>query len=164
MNRLTKSIISVLILLPSIVNAAEHNHNHNHFNPELEALGNDIISLTVCYNNGHLSDEEQEPAFINLINHAKVDGEELGMYYMNSLGAKAEEIMGSEQGQLLWNEAFCNELTLTYLDVEKLKMAKVHNDHDHAHNHNHQAQDLLSADIVEQDIERGRLLYIPAVH
>ncbi|GLS90177.1 hypothetical protein GCM10007916_12440 [Psychromonas marina] len=160
MNTVTTSIISIFILLPSLVNATEHNHNHNHFNPALEALGNDIISLTVCYNNGHLSEEDQEPAFINLINHANVDGEELGMYYMNSLGTKAEEIMASEQGQLLWNETFCNELTLTYLDVEKLKEKETHNTAQHGHDHRNEEHSILSTDIVEQDIERGRLLYI----
>lgn len=163
MNKLTiktviKSIIGTLLLVPSLIMASEHNHNHNHFNPALEALGNDIISLTVCYNNGYLSDQDQEPAFKNLITYAGVDGEELGMYYMNSLGAKAEEIMASEEGRTLWSEEFCGELTVTYLDVDKLQEMKNH-DLEHQHGHDH-GQGALSAEVIKEDVERGRLLRV----
>lgn len=155
MRTLTKSIIGTCLLLPSLVMATEHNHNH--FNPALEALGNDIISLTVCYNNGYLSEQDQEPAFTNLINYAGVDGEELGMYYMNSLGAKAEEIMTSEQGRVLWTAEFCDELTSAYLDTDTLAEKKS-NDLEHQ-GHAHGAG-VLSAEVIQQDVDRGRLLRV----
>lgn len=130
------------------------------------SLSNDIISLTVCYNNGYLS--EQEPAFKNLITYAGVGGEELGMYYMNSLGEKEEEIMASEQGHILWNKAFCNELTVTYLDADKLSEKKMHgleHEHNNCHNdgqdhHHDHGQASLSADLIKEDVEHGQLLQI----
>lgn len=159
--QLVKSITCMMVLLPSFAFAGhDHNHNHNHFTPALEALGHDIIGLTVCYNNGYLSDKDQEPAFKNLIAHAGVDAEELGMYYMNSLGEKAEEIMTSEQGRELWTETFCDDLTTVYLDIELLQEKQQHTNHDHhGHDHHHHHEE-LSAEMVEEDIARGRLLYI----
>lgn len=167
--KVSTMVIGLSLLLPTLAMASEHDHNHNHFNPALEALGNDIISLTVCYNNGYLSEQDQEPAFKNLIAYAGVDGEELGMYYMNSLGAKAEEIMTSEEGRTLWTQEFCSELTMVYLDVNQLEKKKQHvidhQDHDHSHNHNHNhnhshGHEALSADVIEEDVERGRLLRV----
>lgn len=163
MKAIATIIIAVSLLSPTIAMAAgQHGHNHNHFNPALEQLGNDIIGLTVCYKNQYLSDTDQEPAFKNLIKHAGVTGEELGMYYMDSLGAKAEAIMGDDDARALWTKDYCNELTQTYLDEEKLT-AYIHANQDHDHNHGHShvhSQGPLSAEIRQQDIERGRLLAI----
>ena len=155
MNVLTKSMISTLFLIPSLVFATGHNHSHNHFNPALEQLGNDIISLTVCYRNGHLSDEDQEPVFTNLINHADVTGEELGMYYMDSLGAKTEAIMSDDENRILWTQGYCSELTDDYLNITKLEKKT------QGHTHNHSNDDnQLDPKIIQQDIDRGRLLSI----
>ncbi|MEZ9698723.1 hypothetical protein AB4455_25315 [Vibrio sp. 10N.261.46.E12] len=166
MKNITKPLIVLSALfLPLLATAAEHNHSHSHFNPALEQLGNDIIGLTVCYKNGYLSDKDQEPAFMNLIKHAGVEGEELGMFYMDKLGPKAEQIMSDEQDRQLWNQEYCADLTETYLDVEQLAQTKaVHHDHSHdhhghSHGHHHD-QGTLSPDVLEQDIERGRLLSI----
>ncbi|RJG42686.1 hypothetical protein D1Z90_12170 [Motilimonas pumila] len=150
-------LAGALLLSPSFATAAEHNHNHNHFNPVLEALGNDIIGLTVCYRNGYLSEQDQEPAFQNLINYAGVDGQELGMYYMNSLGAEAEKIMSDEQDRALWTKDYCEELTTAYLYPHHL-IRWQHKNHDHdGHAHNHAD---ISPEVLQQDIERGRLLRI----
>ncbi|MEZ9256023.1 hypothetical protein AB4125_00365 [Vibrio splendidus] len=162
--------IACVLLTPMLVAAAEHNHSHNHFNPELEKLGDDIIGLTVCYKNGHLSDENQEPAFMNLINHANVEGEDLGMYYMDKLGPKAEQIMSDDDARRLWTQDYCADLTDTYLDSDKLaQRSNEHQSHshghDHGHHHNHHNHDHhghgdLTPEVLEQDIERGRLLSI----
>ncbi len=160
MKTITAFVMSTFILFPSVSMADGHDHNHNHFNPALEALGNDIIGLTVCYKNGFLSDEDQEPAFKNLIAHAGVDGNELGMFYMNSLGAKAEAIMSSEEDSALWTESFCHTLTETYLDTEKLAQKK-HHDHGHHHGHDHHHHhENVSQEVLENDIKQGRLLEI----
>lgn len=156
MKLITKTIISILLFAPTIILAEEHNHSHNHFSPTLERSGDDIIGLTVCYKNGYLSDEDQEPAFKNLIKHAGATGEELGMYYMDSLGAKAEGIMADDESRALWTNEFCDELTQTYLDEQKLQAKNSHSQH---HNSNH-GHGILSPEIVEQDIQRGRLLSI----
>lgn len=152
-------LITALVLTPSIAMAGDHHHqhNHNHFNPVLEALGTDIVGLTVCYRNGFLSDEDQEPAFQNLINYAGVDGQELGMFYMNSLGAYAEKIMSDDEGRALWTQEYCHELTTAYLYPHQL-IRWQHKNHDHdGHAHNHAD---ISPEVLQQDIERGRLLRI----
>lgn len=169
MKRLTTLFISTLLLSPALLFASEHGHSHNHFSPTLEATGNDIISLTVCYKNGYLTDQDQEPAFKNLIKHTGATGEELGMFYMDSLGAKAEMIMSDDSSRALWSEDFCSELTATYLDENKLQQKialhathhDVHHSHDH-HNHDHgeHKQNRLSAEMLEEDVARGRLLSI----
>ncbi|MFC1236341.1 hypothetical protein [Vibrio sp. F74] len=163
-----KRISTSLLILCSMavaanVSAATHDHSHNHYNPTLEQLGNDIVGLTVCYKNGYLSNEEQEPAFTNLINYADVSGEELGMFYMDKLGPKAEQIMSDDESRMLWNEAFCSELTSTYLDNNKLAKVKKTNHHDqNAHNHRHDdsGHETLKEEMIKQDIEHGRLLSI----
>ncbi|MFA0088178.1 hypothetical protein ACE1OE_15755 [Vibrio sp. E150_011] len=162
MNHVLKLLtLACLLVTPTMAVAEGHNHSHNHFSPALERLGDDIIGLTVCYRNGYLSDEDQEPAFTNLINQANATGEELGMFYMDKLGPKAETIMGDDNARALWSQDFCSDLTTTYLDADELAKSKNHqHDHTHAHeHHNHDHAD-LSADIVQQDIERGRLLSI----
>ncbi|UGA53477.1 hypothetical protein [Vibrio sp. VB16] len=159
----TSLLILCSLTVPVTVSAAAHDHSHNHYNPTLEQLGNDIVGLTVCYKNGYLSNEAQEPAFTNLINHADVSGEELGMYYMDKLGPKAEQIMSDEESRMLWNEAYCSELTSTYLDSNKLAEVKKTNHHDqNAHNHGHDnsGHEMLKEETIQQDIERGRLLSI----
>ncbi|WP_199711781.1 hypothetical protein [Alginatibacterium sediminis] len=160
MNLYKLSLVVMFVCAPSVAIAsghgATHNHSHNHYNPALEALGNDIIGLTVCYKNGYLSNEDQEPAFSNLVNYAGVAGEELGMFYMDKLGPKAELIMADESARVLWHEDFCNELTQTYLDDEQLESGHHHFD-GHGHDHGH---GVLSAEIVAQDVERGRLLRV----
>ncbi|WP_261817000.1 hypothetical protein [Vibrio gallicus] len=160
-------LIACTLSVPTLAVADEHNHSHNHYSPALEQLGNDIIGLTVCYKNGYLTDENQEPAFTNLISHADVTGEELGMFYMDKLGQKAESIMGDEQSRLMWTEDFCSDLTATYLDLDKLAQAREvsfdhsdHHGHDHGHSHGHEGHGVLSPEVIEQDIERGRLLSI----
>ncbi|NRB25790.1 hypothetical protein [Shewanella sp.] len=155
MNSLLKSIFSVFILLPGLAFAVEHNHNHNHFNPKLELLANDIIGITVCYNNGFISDQQQEPAFVNLIEYTGVTGAELGMYYMNSLGKKAEQIMSDPDSSLLWHEAYCENLAANYLDLDEL-----HDRAEQALATQGHHRTVLSPEIVKQDIERGRLLTI----
>lgn len=163
MKKLFKPLIIICSLSTPLLALAEgHNHSHNFFNPALEQLGNDIIGLTVCYKNGYLSDEEQEPVFTNLIEYADVSGEELGLFYMDRLGQKAEEIMSNEEGRLIWDEQFCSNLTESFLDHDKLA-AKAHNhdhhDHSHDHGHHHGHQE-LDPEIAAQDLERGRLLSI----
>ncbi|MEZ9912950.1 hypothetical protein AB4346_09045 [Vibrio breoganii] len=166
-------IFAFSLSAPALVVAGEHNHSHNHYSPALEQLGNDIVGLTVCYKNGYLTNEDQEPAFINLISHADVTGEELGMFYMDKLGQKAETIMSDDASRLLWTEDFCSDLTDLYLDPDKLaEERKVnfnhidHHGHDHGHSHahdhdhNHDGHGVLSAEVIQQDIERGRLLSI----
>ncbi|PMJ88719.1 hypothetical protein [Vibrio sp. 10N.261.55.A7] len=170
MKNITKSLILTCSLMaPMVAISAEHNHSHNHFNPALEQLGNDIIGLTVCYKNGYLSDEEQEPAFTNLISHADVSGEELGMFYMDKLGPKAEEIMGDKDASALWTEDYCSDLTQVYLDTDQLAHTKNQqhdhsHDHGHSHGHNHGHSHgehvEVSAETLEHDIQQGRLLSI----
>lgn len=164
MKRFPKSLLVLCSLaVPATVSAATHDHSHNHYNPTLEQLGNDIVGLTVCYKNGYLSNEAQEPAFANLINHASVSGEELGMFYMDKLGPKAEQIMSDDESRMLWNKAFCSELTDTYLDSNKLAEVKKTNNNDqntHNHEHDHSEHAVLQAETIQQDIERGRLLSI----
>jgi hypothetical protein len=164
MKKVLKSlIIACSIAAPSLAFADGHNHSHNFFNPALEQLGNDIIGLTVCYKNGYLSDSVQEPVFENLIDYADVTGEELGLFYMDRLGQKAEEIMGDEEGRLIWDQQYCANLTDSFLDTDKLA-AKAHNNHGHSHDHGHDQghhhHDELDPEIAALDLERGRLLSI----
>ncbi|OIQ26456.1 hypothetical protein [uncultured Vibrio sp.] len=166
MKNITKTLlITCALMTPTLLVAAEHNHSHNHFNPALEQLGNDIIGLTVCYKNGYLSDQDQEPAFDNLINYADVSGEELGLFYMDKLGPKAEKIMSDDEARTLWTEDYCSDLTNVYLDTDKLAQSK-HEHHDHSHDHghhhghNHGEHVEVSADVLEHDVQRGRLLSI----
>ncbi|CAH0991241.1 hypothetical protein SIN8267_01343 [Sinobacterium norvegicum] len=147
-------ITAALLLTPTVVIAGE-GHNHNHFNPALEASGNDIIGLTVCYNNGFVSDPEQQIAFENLVANAGVSGEELGMFYMNSLGQKAEAIMADPDGSALWSAQYCSDLVADYSTPENIDERGHHplDGHDHGHGE-------LDAETVATDIERGRLLPI----
>ncbi|GAD90502.1 hypothetical protein VHA01S_046_00110 [Vibrio halioticoli NBRC 102217] len=165
-------IIICSLLAPTFALADGHNHSHNFFNPKLEQLGNDIIGLTVCYKNGYLSDAEQEPVFENLIEYAQVSGEELGLFYMDRLGQKAEEIMSDEQGRQIWDQTYCAELTDSFLDTDKLAQKSMHNEahhhhhddhhshsHDHGHSHGHHNEN-IDPETAQQDLERGRLLSI----
>lgn len=147
------NLLILTILTVSISFQTHAEGNHNHFNPKLESLGNDIIGLTVCYRNELLSNNDQETAFENLIAHSDVTGEELGMYYMDSLGEKTEKIMADAKSRQLWSRAYCSELISDYLDLEKLKMRTGHNIDSHGH------EDATS-EVFQQDIERGRLLSI----
>ncbi len=153
MKRLIILCISIGFIFPASVLAAQPNHSHNHFNPKLEALGNDVIGLTVCYKNGFLSDQQQDLAFVNLIKYAGVSGEELGMYYMENLGQKAEQIMSDPEGSELWSQEYCHGLITSHSNTEGLEEAAHHplDRHDHG---------VLAPEIVIQDIERGRLLMI----
>lgn len=161
-NLLKPLLITCAIATPFSAISAEHNHSHNFFNPALEQLGNEIIGLTVCYKNGYLSDEVQEPVFANLIDYADVTGEELGLFYMDRLGQKAEEIMGDDEGRLIWDQTYCADLIDSYLDEHKLAAKANNNPHDHSHDHHHghHHHDELDPEIAAQDLERGRLLSI----
>lgn len=164
MKKLLKPLIILCSLTTPLLASAEgHNHSHNFFNPALEQLGNDIIGLTVCYKNGYLSDEEQEPVFNNLIGYADVTGEELGLFYMDRLGQKAEEIMSDDEGRLIWDKQYCASLIDSFLDHDKL-VAKAHQDHDHSHDHghhhDHHGHEELDPEVAAQDLERGKLLSI----
>ncbi|GLS84783.1 hypothetical protein [Paraferrimonas haliotis] len=148
-------MLSTLVAFSNSITAAEHNHSHNHYNPKLEALGSDIIGFTVCYKNGHMSDSQQEVAFQNLVEHVGVTGQELGLYYMDKLGAKAEQIMSDEQGRQLWDESYCHELTTVYQNPQSLfeRGGASVDEHNHSHHHHHD-------EVSEHDIEQGRLLAV----
>ncbi|MCG9731514.1 hypothetical protein L1D44_17105 [Shewanella sp. Isolate13] len=132
-----------------------HNHSHNHFNPALEQRGDEIIGLTVCYKNGYLADNEQEVVFSNLIELVGVTGEELGMYYMDSLGAEAEIIMSNDEARSLWDKQYCGELITSYLDKQQLE-AKRNEQIGSMYETDH----TVSPELLQQDIEQGRLLSI----